>query len=212
MKQSESVLKGTTTDSAKERTLQVLFEIELPDDCTCPLSDPESEVENVHNQIDDGVCHAEVTVTDDTDATQVLHSTNHVETSCLCLAFSEVGCVPRIQSADDGVILIKTYVSDRSVISELVDQLRSNAERVSLRCLTTRQNEADGSDPATVDLSRLTRKQREVAMIAVSEGYYQTPRQTTLDELADALDISKSAVSQHLSAVESKLATAAFDQ
>ena len=210
MKQSESGPKRETTGSAKERTLQVLLEIELPEDCTCPLSDPDSEVENVHNQIDDGVCHAEVTVTDDTDATQVLHSTNQIETSCLCLAFSEVGCVPRIQSADDGVILVKTYISDRSVISELVDQLRANAERVSLRCLTTRQD-GDGSDSATVDLSRLTSKQREAAMIAVSKGYYQTPRQTTLDELAVALGVSKSTASQHLSAVESKLATAAFD-
>jgi len=211
MKNSESGLNRETTDSAKERALQVLFEIELPDDCTCPLSDPDSEVENVHNQIDDGVCHAEVTVTDDTDATQVLHSTNQIENSCLCLAFSEVDCVPRIESVDDGVILVKTYISDRSVISELVDQLKSNAERVSLRCLTTRQDDADGSDSATVDLSRLTTKQREAAMIAVSEGYYQTPRQTTLDELAVALGVSKSTVSQHLSAVESKLATAAFD-
>ena len=211
MEQSEGGLEGATTDSAIERTLQVLFEIELPDDCTCPLSDPNLEVENVHNQINDRVCHAEVTVTDDTDTTQVLHSTNQIETSCLCLAFSEVGCVPRIQSADDGVILVKTYVSDRSVISELVDQLRANAERVSLRRLTTRQDDADGSDSATVDLSCLTTKQWEAAMIAVSKGYYQMPRQTTLDELAVALDVSKSTASQHLNAVESKLATAAFD-
>ncbi|WP_458208013.1 helix-turn-helix domain-containing protein [Haladaptatus sp. NG-SE-30] len=212
MEQSESGLKGSAESTSKERTLQVLFEVKLSDDCSCPLSNPESQVENVHNQIDDGVCHAEVTVCDDNDAAHVVHTTNHTERSCLCLAFSEVGCVPRIESADGDAVLIETYVSDREVISELIDRLKSVAEHVSLRRLTARRRDAAvESTPTTVDLSHLTAKQREAATIAVSEGYYQTPRQTNLDDLAATLGISKSALSQRLSAVEAKLATAVFD-
>ncbi|WP_225316362.1 MULTISPECIES: helix-turn-helix domain-containing protein [Haloferax] len=169
-------------------------------------------MENVHNQIDDGVCYAEVTVTNrDCDTGQVLHTTNRIEGSCLCLAFSNVECVPRIKRVDDGVMLIETYVSDRAVISELVEELKSVAERVNLRRLTRRKEGATESSPTSVDLSHLTAKQREAATMAVSRGYYQTPRQVSLEDLAASLDISKSALSQRLSAVESKLATAVFD-
>jgi len=61
-------------------------------------------------------------------------------------------CVPRIKRADDEAILVETYVSDRTVINELVDQLKSATERVSLCRLTTRQR-SDGTIPeqTTVD-------------------------------------------------------------
>ncbi len=212
MERGECEHSSSTKGASKERTLQVLFEVELADGCVCPISDPDSGVEDVHNQIDGDVCHAEVTVADEDDTTQVLHTANEVDDSCLCLTFSEVGCVPRLQRVDNGVILVETYVSNREVIGDLVDRLKSAAERVRLRRLTTRQRtESSTSKPTTVDLSHLTTKQREAATIAVSEGYYETPRQTSLDELSDTLGISKSALSQRLSAVESKLATAAFD-
>ena len=96
------------------------------------LSDPEADIENVQNQIDDGVCHAEVTVTDEAGTARVLHSTNQVGDACLCLAFSEVGCVQRTRRVDGDSLLIETYVSDRSVISELVDPLQSAAKRARL--------------------------------------------------------------------------------
>mgnify|MGYP000492408754 FL=1 len=155
---------GSVNDTSTERILQVLFEIELSDGCTCPLSDPDSAVENVQKQINDDVCHTEVTVADENGDTMVLHTSNEIENSCLCLAFSEVDCVPRIKRADDEAILVETYVSDRTVINELVDQLKSATERVSLRRLTTRQR-SDGTIPeqTTVDLSPLTAKQREAA-------------------------------------------------
>ncbi|MFC7134902.1 MULTISPECIES: helix-turn-helix domain-containing protein [Salinibaculum] len=212
MEDPESGFEGSMGDTSKERTLQILFEVELPHGCSCPLLTPSSQVENVHNQVTDSVCHAEMTVSEDSDTTHVVHETNHVEQSCLCLAFSEVGCVPRIQSADGDTVMVETYVSDRETITELVDRLKSVTEGVSLRRLTTRQREGGvESNRTTVDISDLTPKQREAAMVAVSEGYYETPRQTSFDELAATLDISKSALSQRLSAIESKLATAVFD-
>jgi len=64
----------------------------------------------------------------------------------------------------------------------------------------------------TLDLHEITEKQREAVAKAVSEGYYSTPRETSVDELADDFGISTSALSQRLKAVESKLATAAFSQ
>ncbi|KAB1197468.1 MULTISPECIES: helix-turn-helix domain-containing protein [Haloferax] len=196
--------------SSGARTLEVVFEVELAN-CSCPLSNSDERIENVHSQICDGVCHAEVTIQGDGNG-QVVHATNRVGEACLCLAFNDVGCVPRIKGVSDDVLLVETYLSDRSVISELVDRINAVAESVSLRRLTSRKpSDSVKSDPTTIDLSRLTAKQREAATLAVSEGYYETPRQTTLDELSNTLGISKSAFSERLSIVESKLATAAFD-
>ena len=211
MEHSESGHTGLEETSSKEQTLQVVFEVTVSDDCSCPLSSSESQVENVHNQIDDGICHAEVTVCDDNDAAHVVHTTNHIERSCLCLAFRDVGCIPRIQNADGDSVLIETYISDRAVISELVDRLKDVTEHVSLQRLTARQEGTVTSTSTTIDLSHLTARQREAATLAVSEGYYETPRQTDLDDLAATLGISKSALSQRLNAAEAKLATAVFD-
>ena len=59
--------------------------------------------------------------------------------------------------------------------------------------------------PTSVDLSVLTDKQREAVELALREGYYDRPREADLTVLADALDISKSAVSQRLRTAERKL-------
>ncbi|ELZ99438.1 transcriptional regulator [Haloferax mediterranei ATCC 33500] len=188
------------------------MEIELAEECACPLSHPDSTVEDVHNQITQDTCHAEVTIHGEAGDSHVVHSTTSVDESCLCLAFSEVGCVPRIQRADSSGIIIETFLSERSIINDLIERLDAVAERVSLRRLTTKQSTAATASPtATIDLSHLTEKQREAAMIAVSEGYYETPRRTDLETLAATLEISKSALSQRLNAVESKLTRAVFD-
>ena len=63
MERTGSEHSSSTKGSSKERTLQVLFEVELADGCVCPISDP--GVEDVHNQIDGDVCHTEVTVADE---------------------------------------------------------------------------------------------------------------------------------------------------
>jgi predicted DNA binding protein len=63
----------------------------------------------------------------------------------------------------------------------------------------------------TVNLDRLTEKQREALEFALAEGYYERPRGVDLGTLAEELDISKSAVSQRLRTAETKLITNAFE-
>ncbi len=53
--------------------------------------------------------------------------------------------------------------------------------------------------------STLTERQLELFEIAVREGYYEIPRQTTHRELAEKLDCSTGTVSEHLQRVEAKL-------
>jgi predicted DNA binding protein len=63
----------------------------------------------------------------------------------------------------------------------------------------------------TINLDTLTEKQRETLEFALTEGYYERPREVDLGTLADELDISKSAVSQRLRTAETKLITNAFE-
>ncbi|MFC4436863.1 MULTISPECIES: helix-turn-helix domain-containing protein [Natrialbaceae] len=56
----------------------------------------------------------------------------------------------------------------------------------------------------------LTETERETFEVASRNGYYETPRGTTLDELADHFGISKTAVSMNLRRSERKILKAAL--
>lgn len=88
----------------------------------------------------------------------------------------------------------------------LIDLLSTMEERdlpIVTRDIRREQDRTDQS--ARVDLGALTAKQRQTLEIAIESGYYERPRASNLDELANQLDISKSAVSQRLRAAERKL-------
>ncbi len=52
---------------------------------------------------------------------------------------------------------------------------------------------------------KLTKRQREILLGAIEEGYYDFLRRVTLSELVERLGISKSYLSETLMKVESKL-------
>ena len=55
---------------------------------------------------------------------------------------------------------------------------------------------SEATDP--VDRFDLTDGQREALLLALEQGYFATPRQTGLDELADDLDVTRQAVSKRI--------------
>lgn len=52
---------------------------------------------------------------------------------------------------------------------------------------------------------RLTKRQTEILMYAIKEGYYEYPRRISLTELARKIGISKSYLSETLKKIESKI-------
>ena len=91
----------------------------------------------------------------------------------------------------------------RETLRELVAHLREVEASVDVNDIT--QSNVDGNESLLMDVTDITDKQREALTVAVEEGYYDTPRNADLEVLANRLDISKSAVSQRLKAIESKL-------
>ncbi|TYL37551.1 bacterio-opsin activator [Natronococcus pandeyae] len=56
----------------------------------------------------------------------------------------------------------------------------------------------------------LTAKQQELLAVAYEEGYFDVPRRISQDELADRLDVSKSAISQRLRRAIAELCASTF--
>lgn len=63
--------------------------------------------------------------------------------------------------------------------------------------------------PAT-GTTLLTERQREIVDLALDRGYYDVPRQTTLEELADELDAGLAAVSEGLRRAEERIVRSYF--
>ncbi|WP_135821972.1 helix-turn-helix domain-containing protein [Halostella litorea] len=201
---------------SSSRRLHVEFDVRPPAPGACPLGDLDGEFVDVRQQLVDDECHADVTVwvddRPDADGARVVHTTSAVDGACPCTVFSDLGCVPRVLDVAENRVTIGTYLPDRDQLTDLVDRLDDVFDGFSLRRLRrVDPDETDGpAERVTLDLRELTEKQREAAAAAVASGYYSPSRESSFGELAAELDISKSALSQRLSAVESTLATAAF--
>ncbi|WP_435197680.1 helix-turn-helix domain-containing protein [Natronomonas sp. EA1] len=80
---------------------------------------------------------------------------------------------------------------------------------ISLDLISITSDQSSSND-ATAD-DRLTDRQREALTLAVSRGYYESPRQVTAAELAEELDISQPSLSSLLRRGERQLLTSSLD-
>jgi hypothetical protein len=94
------------------------------------------------------------------------------------------------------VTAIGTSRAIQRVAAALPDGVRLELERMG--------DYEPGPDPDVT----LTERQRDLFDVAVREGYYAVPRETTHRELASELGLAPSTVGEHLQRIESKLATA----
>ncbi|MCU4924744.1 helix-turn-helix domain-containing protein [Halobacteria archaeon AArc-dxtr1] len=83
-------------------------------------------------------------------------------------------------------------VGSRDQLAALADRL----ERVGI------QYRIEHAREPIYDRHRLSDRQLDIVITAVEQGYYDTPRQCTLTELADHLDIAKSTCSETLHRAE----------
>ncbi len=200
----------TTEDGQTSHTLYVEFELSSVADVECPLEAFGKEVTRVTQQSLGDDCHVDTTLGTD-EETEIVHSTATMGEDCHCPVFLEFDSIPEIIEVEDDHVVVRTHLADRTQLAALVEELKDVTGRLALRRLVrTDATEGDHPRQASLDLSELTETERATAAKAVARGYYRTPRETTVGELATEAGISDSAMSQRLSAVESKLALAAF--
>lgn len=212
-------LEANPKHRQSRRDLAVVFEIDLSPGTDCPLVGIGGKPEAIRHQLVDEMCHTDTTFRAGTgkcpssiDSTRVVHASRPVEDACPCVVFGTFACVPELLDSTENGLIVETYLSDRDRLADLLEELKAVTNGVALRQLKRIDTGSPkrSKNTVTLDLFEMTEKQREAVTTAVESGYYATPQEISLGELADQLDISKSTLSHHLNAVESKLAISAF--
>ncbi|WP_434521613.1 helix-turn-helix domain-containing protein [Halorubrum sp. AS12] len=189
-----------------DRRLRVDLDVDPTGDSGCPIvSEADEAAEVAVNAVGDE-CVVDVTTPDG----EVRRGTGEVDEGCLCHAFGRLGCAPHFRRVEDGTILVTAYVDDRAAVRGLVDELRGVVDRVRLVRLAVVEG-PNATEQVTFDLSALTPKQRRGLELAVVRGYFDDDRDVRLRDLAEELEISKSALSQRLRTAQAKLVTDVFD-
>jgi PAS domain S-box-containing protein len=132
------------------------------------------------------------------------------------MAFSTLsnhGGIIRSAVAEDGVSRVTIDMPETGDVREVVNAMTGvfeDAELVS-RQTVEQPTETRTRFRDTLD-DRLTERQRTVLMTAYRAGYYDWPRGSTGEELAESLDIAPPTLHKHLRLAERKVLTAIFDE
>ncbi len=114
------------------------------------------------------------------------------------------GLSAEVTDVTDTGVRIEAHVRSRELLADVVGELSTIGD-VTVCKLGETSPDSDISELRTVDLGALTDLERETLQWAVETGYYDRPRGTSLEVLADAFDVSKATLSQRLRSAERKL-------
>lgn len=102
-----------------------------------------------------------------------------------------------IECLPDGGVRVSVLGND-AAISEAVNDM---PEALALSLESMGEYDPDRSDP----FASLTERQQEILLTALELGYFETPRQTNQEEIAEALDVSTATIGEHLRRIQAKL-------
>ncbi|MEF8771347.1 helix-turn-helix domain-containing protein [Halodesulfurarchaeum sp.] len=205
-------------DTATEKPpLVATLAIEPEQKMGCPLFEGHDDVDTVEQNLsfenedtevagestaNKGTCNTAIAQEDGEETDQYLRSA--ITPGCFCLQFHQVECIPTFERTNRNAVIVTVQIPDRETLRNLVSRLRATNADVSVRNIT--QSTAGQEGTIQLDVSEVTDKQLEALEAAVESGYYDSPREADLEFLAEQLEVSKSAVSQRLKAVESRMA------
>ncbi|MFC7046143.1 helix-turn-helix domain-containing protein [Halobacteriaceae archaeon GCM10025711] len=119
-----------------------------------------------------------------------LYQISHTdETELLTPKTTEVGGIMVEAESSYGGWLVELRLPDHEALHAIWEYA---SERGFQFDLVEVYQEADDADEGPFGL---TDRQRETLLMAYERGYFEQPRETSLEELADALDVSQTAVS-----------------
>lgn len=164
------------------------------------------DYDDVHS--DCGECHVELAATDDRNCADACKQPAYIvsqrTSNCVCPIVDAHDCLAEIEAIRGQTVVLTVTAPNRAAFRDLIADLRTVATSVTVKRLI---NGGNSEQTRTLEIEQLTPKRREAVETAVEMGYYKSPKETDLDELAAHLDITKSAVSQRLKAVERHLIT-----
>ena len=102
-------------------------------------------------------------------------------------------------TVSDSTATLEAELPTTASVREFVDALDRAHGETTLRSRRTRTDPTRGTDGLRVALAdRLTDRQRDVLQAAYFSGYFEWPRTTTGQEVADSFDVSQPTVNRHL--------------
>jgi len=149
-----------------------------------------------------------VRVLDDSAVTVELSVRSH----SVLLALGQGGATVEDAGAHDGVARVTAAIAADENARALVETVRAavpGAELVSKRDVEQDPSGAPAFDAATV--GQLTDRQLAALETAYRAGYFEDPRESTAEEVAEALDITSPTLHQHLQAAHRKLLSGVFE-
>lgn len=134
---------------------------------------------------------------------------------CPAADLAERGAIPTTVCAVEGAGRLEAQVPASRNACDVVDGFLDATPEAEF--VAKRQQDRLSSWFSTQDLERtldeeFTPRQREVLRRAHDSGYYEFPRETTGEELADAMEVSSPTLSQHLRSAERNLVTILSDE
>jgi hypothetical protein len=188
--QPDSAVECAVLDTEAE---VVAHELKVPPSCR---DDPSGECDPAAC----GECHVELAAPADS------YIRARPDESCICPVLKGHDCLTRLEAIRSESLIIIVTAPRKGVLFGAIGELRSVGASVSICWLTS----VDGDGETTeISSDAITATQRETLETAIEAGYYDEGG-LTLAELAAELDLSESAVSQRLTAAETRLVKASF--
>jgi len=124
---------------------------------------------------------------------------------CPCVRLGDHGIPVYRYFADGGALEVVFHAGDFETLQTAVGDLRDRFPDVDIQRLVRAPTEGASRDTVFVDRGKLTDRQLEALRTAYEMGYFERPRGANATEVADALGVSPSTVTEHLLAAQSKL-------
>lgn len=203
-------------------------EIEVADPCACRLSQLSTEVDvrsvTRSSPMGSDTVSIEFSTAQAVDGSDIQEIFHHGEQTvyrfecetesgpgCACEYIEDYGCPVRHIDAENSNVVLSFFAPNLGSLREIIVELKSEFDGVSLRRLTQSDGPESGCSPVYVDRDALTTRQQEVLATAHEMGYFEHPRTANATQVADELGINRSTFAEHLSAAQSKLLDAILD-
>jgi len=124
---------------------------------------------------------------------------------CPCEAIERHDCPVVDVHTRDGTLYLVFHAPDMNRLQEVIGDVRDSFDGVEVRRLLRSSEERGEQELVFVDSSSLTDRQREVLETAHEMGYFEHPKGANAGQVADALGITTSTFTEHLSAAQTKL-------
>jgi len=192
---------GEALDAAVEVRRGPIYRLDLLDDGTGAMLSQVHGDRDSYCAILDGADHVLDYAVSGSEGTLFgyLHfePTDLVERMLLRRRESEVMFDMPIDIADDGSYVV-TLIGEDAAFTEAFHSL---PDEIGVEVVETGEYHADAREL----FDCLTDRQQEVLEAAVREGYYESPREATQDDVAAALRCSPGTVGEHLRKIESRV-------